>query len=117
MKLTIAIAALLLAGCASGPIIDPKSSKTPANYYADKMECEAISQQVGYGTEMAKGALVQSIVSAAIGAAMGSNGNGAAVGAASGAIVGAGKGAWDTNKRRDQIVTKCLTGRGYTVLE
>ena len=117
MKSTIAIAALLLAGCASGPIIDPKSSKTPANYYADKMECEAISENVKYSTEMAKGALIQGVFSAVLGAAMGSNGNGAGIGAASGAIVGAGKGAWDTNARRDQIVTKCLTGRGYTVLE
>lgn len=117
MKSPIAIAALLLAGCASGPIIDPKSSKTPENFYLDQMECERISENVSYTNEMLKGAAIQSILSAIVGAALGPNGSGAGVGAASGAIVGAGKGAYDTNSRRGKIVTKCLQGRGYSVLE
>ncbi len=117
MKQTIAIAALLLAGCASGPIIDPKSSKTPENFYLDQMECERISQNVSYGNEMIKGAIINGILSGIMGAAIGSGPNSAGVGAASGAIVGAGKGAYDTNSRRSNIVTKCLQGRGYSVLE
>ena len=117
MKSPIAIAALLLAGCASGPIIDPKSSKTPENFYLDQMECERISENVSYSNEMLKGAAIQSVLSAIVGGAVGSGGGGAGVGAASGAIVGAGKGAYDTNRRRGKIVTKCLQGRGYSVLE
>ena len=117
MKSPIAIAALLLAGCASGPIIDPKSSKTPENFYLDQMECERISENVSYGNEMLKGALINGIFSGTIGAAIGQAPNAGAVGAASGAIVGAGKGAYDTNSRRGKIVTKCLQGRGYSVLE
>jgi hypothetical protein len=117
MKPTIIIAALLLAGCASGPIIDPKASKTPENFYLDQMECERISENVSYTNEMLKGAAIQGVLSAIVGAALGSNGSGAGVGAASGAITGAGKGAYDTNTRRKKIVTKCLQGRGYSVLE
>lgn len=106
---------LLATGCASAPIVDPKSSKTPANYYADRTECEAISQEVSYGWEMFKGAALQGFVGALVGAAGG--GHGTEIGAASGAIVGAGKGAWDTNKSRADIVRRCLEGRGYSVLK
>lgn len=117
MRLTIATAALLLAGCASGPIIDPKSSKTPENFYLDQMECERISENVSYGNEMMKGALINGILSGIMGAALGQGPNAGAIGAASGSVVGAGKGAYDTNSRRGKIVTKCLQGRGYSVLE
>ena len=82
MKSPIAIAALLLAGCASGPIIDPKSSKTPENFYLDQMECERISENVSYSNEMLKGAVLQGILSGIVGAAIGSSGSGAGVGAA-----------------------------------
>ena len=117
MKQTIAIAALLLAGCASGPIIDPKASKTPENFYLDQMECERISENVSYTNEMVKHALINGILSGLMGAAIGSGPNAGAVEAASGVAVGAGKGAWDVNSRRAKIVTKCLQGRGYSVLE
>jgi hypothetical protein len=117
MKPTIIIAALLLAGCASGPIIDPKSSKTPENFYLDQMECERISENVSYGNEMMKGAVINGILSGIMGAALGQGPNAGAIGAASGSVVGAGKGAWETNSRRGKIVTKCLQGRGYSVLE
>jgi len=106
---------LLATGCASSPIIDPKSSKSPQNYYADRTECEAISSEVSYGWEMFKGAVIQGFVGALVGAAGG--GHGAEIGAASGAIVGAGKGAYDTNHSRAGIVRKCLEGRGYSVLQ
>jgi hypothetical protein len=117
MKPTIIIAALLVAGCASGPIIDPKSSKTPENFYLDQMECERISENVSYGNEMMKGAFINGILSGIMGAALGQGPNAGAIGAASGSVVGAGKGAWETNSRRGKIVTKCLQGRGYSVLE
>jgi hypothetical protein len=111
-----------LTGCASSkPIIDPKSSKNPENYYSDKMECEEIARNVPYGSEMAKSAFWNSILSAIMGAALAGNNvsasTGAAAGAVSGAVVGAGKGAWDVSERREKIMLKCLTGRGYSVLE
>lgn len=106
---------LLATGCASSPIVDPKSSKTPQNYYADRTECEAIASEVSYGWEMFKSAALQGLLGGLVGAAGGNNGAG--IGAASGAIVGAGKGAYDTNHSRAGIVRKCLEGRGYSVLK
>jgi outer membrane lipoprotein SlyB len=111
----ILLICLLASGCASSPIVDPKSSKTPGNYYADRTECEAIAGEVSYSWEMFKGAAVQGILGGFIGATGG--GHGAQIGAASGAIVGAGKGAWNTQSSRADIVRKCLAGRGYSVLK
>lgn len=121
MRAAVAVAALLLAGCASGPIIDPKSSKTPENFYLDQMECERISENVSYPAEMAKSSFMNAILSGLMGAAL-AGGNvsaaqGAQVGAVSGAIVGAGTGAYGTFSKRQKIVTKCLQGRGYSVLD
>lgn len=112
---------LALTGCTTAPIIDPKASKTPENFYLDQMECERIAENVSYPAEMAKSGFVNAVLSAIMGAAL-ANGNvsavqGAQVGAVSGAIVGAGTGAYGTYSRRQKIVTKCLQGRGYSVLE
>ena len=122
MKIQI-LAVLLLTGCASKIIVDPKSSTNPANYFADKVECENISEQVSYVDEMAKASAMQALVSAVLSAALASKSNNinvsnvAKIGAVTGGSVGAGKGAYDTLQRRDAIVRKCLTGRGYKILE
>ena len=111
----ILLICLLATGCATGPLVDPKSSKTPENFYADRTECEAISQEVSYGFEMTKSAVIQGLLGAVIASVSGSQP--VEVGAASGALAGAGVGAWNTKSTRSDIVTKCLQGRGYTVLK
>jgi hypothetical protein len=111
----IILICLLASGCASGPLVDPKSSKTPENFYADRTECEAISQEVSFGWEMTKSAVIQGLLGAAIASVAG--GQPPEIGAASGALAGAGTGAWNTKSTRADIVTKCLQGRGYTVLK
>ena len=122
MKIQI-LALALLTGCASKIIVDPKSSTNPANFYADKIECESISEQVSYPEEMAKGAAVQGIASAIFTAWLASRSHSVQVktaaqaGAASGAAVGAGSGAYSTMKRREAIVRQCLAARGYKILE
>lgn len=113
---------LLMVGCANKIIIDPKSSTTPANIYLDQMECERISQEVDYPTEMAKSAAIQGAASALLGAWIASKTgvsvkSAAGSGLASGAIVGSGSGAWSAYQRRQAIVKTCLNGRGYKVLE
>lgn len=113
---------VLLTGCASKIIIDPKSSTTPANIYLDQMECERISEEVQYPTEMAKSAAIQSVASALLSAWIASKTgvsvkSAATSGLASGAIVGSGSGAWSTYQRRQAVVKTCLNGRGYKVLE
>ena len=113
---------VLLTGCASKILIDPKASTTPGNIYIDTMECERISQDVEYPTEMAKSAAIQGAASALISAYIASKTgvsvkSAAGAGLASGAIVGTGSGAWSTYQRRQAIVKTCLLGRGYKVLE
>lgn len=113
---------LLMVGCANKIIIDPKSSTTPANIYLDQMECERISQEVDYPTEMAKSAAIQGAASALLSAWIASKTgvsvkSAAGSGLTSGAIVGSGSGAWSAYQRRQAIVKTCLNGRGYKVLE
>ena len=122
MKIQI-LALVLLTGCASKIIVDPKSSTNPANYFADKVECENISEQVSYGEEMGKSAVIQGAVSALFTAFLARKSgtiqvkSAAQVGAISGGVVGAGSGAHATYKRRDAIVRQCLIARGYKILE
>lgn len=113
---------LLLTGCASKIIIDPKASTNPANIYLDQMECERISEEVSLPTEITKSAAVQGLASALLSAWIASKTgvsvhNAAGAGLASGAVVGAGGGAWGAYQRRQAIVKTCLNGRGYKVLE
>ena len=113
---------VLLTGCASKIIIDPKSSTTPGNIYLDQMECERISQEIDYPTEMAKSAAIQGAASALLSAWIASKTgvsvkSAATSGLASGAIVGSGSGAWSAHQRRQAVVKTCLNGRGYKVLE
>ena len=113
---------VLLTGCANKLIFDPKSSSTPANFFADQMECERISEQVSYPEEMAKGAVIQGGASALLGAFLASKGGispklGATNGFISGAAIGSGSGAYTTQQRRASIVRNCLSGRGYKILE
>lgn len=113
---------ILLTGCANKLIFDPKSSSTPANFFADQMECERISEQVSYPEEIAKGAVIQGGASALLGALLASKAGispklGATNGFISGAAVGSGSGAYTTLQRRQSIVRNCLSGRGYKILE
>ena len=57
-KISMICATSLLISCANNQyIIDPKSSTNPENYYADKMECENISEQESYTSNIGCGAL------------------------------------------------------------
>jgi hypothetical protein len=113
---------ILLTGCASKILIDPKASTTPGNIYLDTMECERIAEDVSYPTEMAKSAAIQGVASALLSAWIASKTHtpvrtAAGAGLASGALIGTGSGAWSTYQRRQAIVRTCLLGRGYKVLE
>ena len=118
----------LLISCASSQyIIDPKSSETPENYYADKMECETIAKQEGYLENMGMSALIKGTITAIGAGAMtyfgigsGANldlGTSVALGAGAGAVGGLGLGAYDTYSSRKDIIRKCMEGRGYNILK
>jgi len=113
---------LLLTGCASKPLIDPKSSTHPENYYADEMECSRIAEDVNYAKNMAVKGTIQGGGSALLAHALAdssakASGHAALAGLITGLLMGAADGAYTTYERREKILRTCLGGRGYKVLE
>jgi outer membrane lipoprotein SlyB len=105
--------AAALAGCSStsGPIIDTKGVNM-AHYESDLADCQGYSEQVHIEQGVAKGAVAGGAVGAATGAVVGDVGKGAGVGA----IAGAARSAQRGDREKSQVVTNCLRGRGYKVL-
>lgn len=121
--LTISITSL--SGCASSganhtPIIDaPKT----AQYQADLEACRTLAGESEIINDETKGAT-------ALGAALGgisglshnrrygrkSDGNNVLAGALVGAALGGGIGVYGGYKKQKNILTRCMTGRGYHVL-
>lgn len=120
-KLTVILAALVLAGCATAPggaqyepLID-RSTNTAGNYQSDLQDCQAYATRVaGAGEGAAAGAVAGAIVMGALSAILGGTGHGrwAAAGALTGALSGAGSG--EVNQR--DVIRRCMAGRGYNVL-
>lgn len=109
-------------GCATNnmgadyrPIIDSQG-KDPARLQQDVTECQAYAHQVSSAAERAAaGAVAGALLGAVFAAAAGAKGyrnESAAVGALSGGLGAAAEG------ERDQrnIIRRCMTGRGYSVL-
>lgn len=122
MKTCLALlsAAVLLAGCASTaqvyqPIVDPKFGDQAA-LPAALAECRELAEQVQQGNRAAAGAVAGALLSAAIGAALGARGQSLAQIAGSGAIVGGASSAGYAGLTQQQVIQRCLTNRGYSVL-
>ena len=116
------IAAPVLSGCATQntgasyrPVIDTQG-KDPVRLQQDLSECQAYAHQVSSAAERAAaGALAGALIGAVFAAAAGAKGyrnESAAVGALSGGLGAAAEG------ERDQrnIIRRCMSGRGYSVL-
>jgi hypothetical protein len=113
MRRTLQICVALVAGCAAhpDPIIDTKGVNMAA-YQRDLAECQSYAGQVQVAAGVAKGSAAGAAYGAAIGAIRGDIGEAAGVGAVSG-------GAWsglEADREKQQIVKRCLRGRGYRVL-
>lgn len=108
-----ALAAATLAGCAahSDPIID-KKGVDPDQLARDWQECEAYSKEVVIGQGIAKG----SAAGAAVGAVAGAIGGDAGEAAAYGALYGGTRSGLDADREQQQVFKRCLSGRGYRVL-
>lgn len=134
-SILVAIMLLLMAGCANTvfwepaepepirPIIDTSLNPKDRDLENDVQECNSLANYgvVSPGKNAAKsgvaGALGGAAVGAIIGAAFGVNpGPTAAIGAASGGIGGAARGAVSASLARKQVVSNCMKGRGYSVL-
>ncbi len=119
---TIAAAAAiaLLAGCATAPgganyrpMID--TGHRIGDYSADLAECQQYAQRAAGASEgAAAGAVGGAIVIGLLSAILGGGGHGrwAAAGAVAGGLQGAGAG--EANQRA--VVLRCMSGRGYHVL-
>ncbi len=109
--LTILVATL--AGCAAhpDPIIDMKGVN-PDALAQDWDECEAYTDEI----IMAKGVARGSTAGAAVGAIAGSINGDVSRGAANGALYGGTRSALDADRDKQRVFKRCLSGRGYRVL-
>jgi hypothetical protein len=126
-KLTCAATVLaLLAGCATAPpgsagsgmgagyvpIIDTKGT-TPGQLQADLADCQGFAQaKLSEGQKAAAGAIAGALLGALL-APKGYRNEVAGRGAVIGGLSGAGEGAMS----REALVKRCMSGRGYNVLD
>ena len=109
----IACIVIGVTACAANPnpIVDRKGVD-PAAYQRDLAECSAYADEVQIAAGAAKGA----VAGGAYGAAVGSINGRAAEGAGTGAISGAAWSALEADREKQRVVKRCLSGRGYRVL-
>lgn len=107
---------LTLAGCTTTDeiIIDEKGVDMKA-YQQDLEECRAYSSGVKTEEKAARGAGSGAVIGGLIGAITDGT-EGAAKGAGVGAVGGAARGANEGERTEVQVVKRCLSGRGYRVL-
>jgi len=109
----LAILAVALAGCAAhpDPIIDMQGVNSDA-LAQDWEECEAYTDEI----IIAKGVARGSTAGAAVGAIAGSINGDVGQGAANGALYGGTRSALDADRDKQRVFKRCLSGRGYRVL-
>ena len=95
-------------------IIDTKGVNMSA-YQQDLADCQGYASGVKTGEKATKGAASGAVVGGLIGAITG-GGSGAAQGAGVGAVGGGARGANEGERSELQVVKRCLSGRGYRVL-
>ena len=96
-------------------IIIDKKGVDMARYEQDLAECRSYSSGVKTGEKGARGAASGAVVGGAIGAITDGS-DGAAKGAGVGAVTGGARGLSQGEKTEVQVVKRCLSGRGYRVL-
>jgi uncharacterized protein YcfJ len=117
---TLLCAAALLAGCATTsqvyqPIVDPKFGDQAA-LPAALDECRNLAEQIRQGDRAAGGAVVGAVLGLAVGAMFGLRGQNLAALAGSTALVSGVRSAEYAGLSQEQVIARCLTNRGYSVL-
>jgi hypothetical protein len=106
----------LLAGCTTTKeIIIDERGVDMARYRQDLAECRGYAEQVRTGEKVVRGAASGAAIGGAIGAITGGKDR-AAEGAGVGAVTGGARGAAQGERTEVQVVKRCLSGRGYRVL-
>ena len=117
--ITLPLIAVFLFGCAGSdirPIVDMKGVNQ-SKYEGDLEDCQAIAkQQSGMGETAAKSAGAGAAVGGLLGLVTGGNKTGIVQAAGAGAVLGGAGGAYSGNNAQESVVKKCLSGRGYKVL-
>jgi outer membrane lipoprotein SlyB len=116
MKYSIAMTIVLtsLAACTTtDEIIIDKKGVDLAKYEQDLAECRSYSSEVRTTEKAAKGTASGAVVGGLIAAAAGED---VESGAGVGAVTGGAKGVNQGEKTKVQVVKRCLSGRGYRVL-
>lgn len=113
-------AAAAFAGCASAPgqygtryvpVVDLQG-RDQNKYQQDLLECQTLSEQRGDTTQQA---IAGALAAALIGAVLAPSGYRNNVAGRS-ALLGAGAGAGGAIQTQQEIVKRCLGGRGYSIL-
>ena len=115
----ISLVVMVVAGCAGAdvrPIVDMKGVNE-ATYENDLKECQTYAQQQsGMAETGAKGAGAGAVVGGLLGLVTGGNKTGILQAAGAGAVIGGAGGAYSGNQSQEAVVKRCLSGRGYRVL-
>ena len=111
--ITASVFSVFMTGCANTqPIIDTKGVDM-REYQSDLSECQQYAKQISQGKEAA----VDAGIGAAFGWALSKVGGGDTKrGASLGAVTGGAKGLGDAARSKEEIIRRCLRGRGYNVL-
>jgi outer membrane lipoprotein SlyB len=113
MKTILFMVTVWVAGCAAhpGPIVDMKGVNV-AQYEEDLAQCESYGDEVKIEQGVAKGAATGAVIGGVVGAIGGNAGRSAGYGAAAGGT----KSGVRNQREKEQVVKRCMGGRGYRVL-
>ncbi|MFN3164565.1 MAG: hypothetical protein ACE37N_14095 [Pseudohongiellaceae bacterium] len=101
-------------GLRDAPIVDMQGVNV-AQYNRDLAACQQYAEQVAVGQDAARGAVAGAAVGGAVGAVVG-NSTSAQRGAGVGAVAGGARGAARGVREQERVLRRCLSGRGYRVL-
>mgnify|MGYP005863893451 CR=1 FL=1 len=110
-------ACVVLAGCTTSKnVIIDRNGVDMNRYRQDLAECEAYAEEVRKGEKVARGAVSGAAVGGAAGAIIGDSRDSAVRGAGVGAVTGGARGLSEGEREEMRVIKRCLTGRGYRVL-
>jgi uncharacterized protein YcfJ len=111
----IIVPLVIIACTTTDEIIIDQKGVNMSTYQQDLTECQTYGKQVKTGEKTTKGAASGALVGGLSGAITGGS-SGAVTGAGVGAVGGGAKGANQGQQSEVQVVKRCLSGRGYRVL-
>lgn len=113
--LLIPLLITLFACTTTDEIIIDRKGVDMNQYYADLEECRSYGTEVRTAEKGTRGAVSGAVVGGAVGA-IADGSEGAARGAGIGAVTGGARGISEGESEEVEVVKRCLSGRGYRVL-